>query len=249
MDNRYEEIKKTWETSFQAQISDDAYNTAPVEALVRNISYYLRSRYKKDDFKNLHFLELGCGTGPNLIWLAKKGIKVSGIDISSTALKLCEANLTAHNLKNKVDKLIEGSVTNVPFPDNFFDGIIEACVFQHLNKNERKQAFEEVNRLLKPGGVFAGYMLAQNHTVFEQKKTEQLIDDTGTLILQDKKSDYYITSIGLSHFFSKEEICEYLKKFSMIDPCLTTYYLPKEEAEKRGYKEYLHAMWNVYAVK
>jgi len=40
-----------------------------------------------------------------------------------------------------------------------------------------------------------------------------------------------------------------LTGFSVVDPCLTTYYLPREEAAKRGYDEYLQSMWTVHAVK
>jgi SAM-dependent methyltransferase len=197
----------------------------------------------------LRFLEMGCGAGPNLLWLAKRGIRVSGIDISPTALRLCERNLRSAGLAHKIGDLIEGSVTDVPLPDGSFDGIVEACVFQHLNRKERRQAFAEVARLLKPGGLFVGYMLDQGHTTFQQKKAEQLPEDPGTLLLHDNRSGYYLTDIGLAHFFSRREFYRLLDGFSVIDPCLATYYLPIEEAEKRGYAEYLQSMWVVYAVK
>jgi hypothetical protein len=35
----------------------------------------------------------------------------------------------------------------------------------------------------------------------------------------------------------------------VIDPCETTYELPREEAQRRGYDYYRQAMWVVYAVK
>jgi hypothetical protein len=40
-----------------------------------------------------------------------------------------------------------------------------------------------------------------------------------------------------------------LKGCSVIDPCETTYELPREEAQRRGYDHYRQAMWIVYAVK
>lgn len=246
---RAEAMKQTWENSFAAQIADQAYNTAPVEALVRTTAYYLRSRYTADATRDLCFLEMGCGAGPNLVWLAQKGIRVSGIDISSTALRLCERNLRSAGCSGRIGVLVKGSVTDVPLPDCSFGGILESCVFQHLDREDRRQAFAEVARLLKPGGLFVGYMLDQGHTTFQQKESEQLPDDPGTLILNDNRSGYYLTNIGLAHFFSREEFCDLLRGFSVIDPCLATYYLPVEEAEKRGYAEYLQSMWVVYAVK
>lgn len=242
-------MKQTWEDAFEEAIAQQAYNTAPVEALVRTISYYLRGRYRNDELKNLHFLEMGCGAGPNLIWLAKKGIRVSGVDISPTVLALARRILENAGFESQIGSLIESSVSNVPFQDESFDGVIEACVFQHLDKADRKKTFDEVKRILKPGGIFVGYMLDEGHTVYQQKRKEEIKEDPGTIFLSQGDSKIYLTNIGLCHFYRKEEIKDLLKGFSIVDPCLTTYYLPLEEAEKRGYKEYLQSMWTVYAVK
>jgi len=106
-----------------------------------------------------------------------------------------------------------------------------------------------VKRLLKPGGIFVGYMLDAGHTVFHEKQAEQIEDDPGTLVLGDGSSKIHLTNIGVSHFYRKEEYFDLLDGFSVIDPCLTTYYLPRDEARKRGYDEYLQSMWTVYAIK
>ena len=242
-------MKQTWEDAFEEAIAQQAYNTAPVEALVRTVSYYLRSRYRNEDLKNLHFLEMGCGAGPNLLWLAQKGITVSGVDIAPTVLELGRRRLENAGFVDRIGSLVESSVSKVPFKDESFDGVIEACVFQHLDKTDRKKTFNEVNRILKPGGVFVGYMLDVGHTVYQHKWKDELKDDPGTLFLSEGNSKIYLTNIGLCHFYRKEELVELLNGFSIVDPCLTAYYLPREEAEKRGYAEYLQSMWTVYAVK
>ncbi len=242
-------IKQTWEDAFGEAINQQAFNTAPVEALVRTISYYLRSRYSAEELKKLHFLEMGCGAGPNLLWLAQKGITVSGVDIAPTVLALGRRVLENAGFRDRIGSLVESSVTKVPFEDESFDGVIEACVFQHLDKTDRKKTFDEVKRILKPGGVFVGYMLDVGHTVYQNKQREELKDDPGTLFLSAGTSKLYLTNIGVSHFYKKEELVRLLDGFSTVDPCLTTYYLPRDEAEKRGYKEYLQSMWTVYAVK
>jgi SAM-dependent methyltransferase len=244
-----QESRRQWEASFDEQVARGAYNTAPVEALARTMAYYLRDRFAGEDLSGLRMLEMGCGAGPNLVWLAQKGIRVSGIDISSTALDLARRNLDRHACSERVDELIEGSVDATPFADDSFDGIVEACVFQHLGRRERAAAFNEVRRLLKPGGVFIGYMLETGHTIFQEKRAEQLADDPGTLILSSGGSKIHLSNLGVSHFFSEAEIHTHLSGFRIVDPCLTTYYLPQEEAGKRGYKRYLQSMWTVYAIK
>ena len=113
-----------WEASFEEQIARQAYNTAPVEAVVRTVAYHLRDRGPADEGKRLHFLEMGCGAGPNLIWLAQKGITVSGVDISPTALALARQNLERAGYGDRVGQLVEASVSDLPFEDGAFDGVV-----------------------------------------------------------------------------------------------------------------------------
>ena len=250
MSSQNQAMRQTWETSFAEQVARQAYNTSPVEALVRSVSYYLRDRYEVDEYRQLHFCEMGCGAGPNLVWLAEKGIRVSGVDIAPTALKLARTNLERRLLDDRVAHLVEASVSDVPqLEDESLDGIVESCVYQHLPREDRLAAFREIDRLVKPGGVFVGHMLDQGHTVFEQHAGEQLADDPGTLVLEEGGSNIYLTNIGSSHFFAKDEVRDLLPGWSIVDPCLSQYELPVSEASKRGYDRYLQSMLIVYAIK
>lgn len=242
-------MQSTWEASFAEQVAAGAYNTAPVEALVRSVSYYLRQRGGSAPFSDLHMAELGCGAGPNLVWLGEKGMTVSGVDISPTALDLARANLERHGLTGQVQSLIEASVADVPWEDESVDGLLESCVFQHLPREDRERAFSEVRRLLKPGGVFVGHMLEQGHTVFQKKSGAQLAEDPGTVQLDEGGSKFHLTNIGLSHFFTKDEIHRLFDGFSIVEPCLSQYEIPPSEAKNRGYDSYLQSMLVVYAVK
>jgi len=242
-------MRAVWEESFAEAIARSAYNTAPVEALIRNVAYYLRDRHPDGDYSGLRFLEMGCGAGPNLLWLAEKGIRVSGVDISPTALDLARGLLAESGHSELSEEFIEASVSDVPLPDESFDGILESCVFQHLPREDRDRAFAEVGRLLKPGGLFVGNMLGDNHTIYRGKQGEDLEDDPGTLILEDGSSKIHLSDIGLSHFFSKDEYDGLLGGFSTVDPCPSEYELPREEASRRGYDSYLQSMWTVYAIK
>jgi SAM-dependent methyltransferase len=250
MSSHEQAMRETWETSFEEQIARGAYNTAPVEALARSVSYYLRDLRPDGDYGDLHFCEMGCGAGPNLVWLAEKGIRVSGVDIASNALGLARENFERRGLGDKVEQLVEGSVTDVPqLEDASLDGIVESCVLQHLPREERLAAFREVDRLVKPGGLFVGHMLEQDHTVFRKHADRQREDDPGTLQLEEGGSNIYLTNIGLSHFFTKDEVRDLFPGWSVVDPCLSQYEIPGSEARKRGYDSYLQSMLIVYAIK
>ncbi len=252
MSQRAAEMRETWDQSFAAQIESGAYNTAPVEAVVRTVAYYLRARFSPDQHDRLHFLDLGCGAGPNMVWLAEKGIMVSGLDIAPSALALAKQSLARHRLDGRLGALHEGSVTDLPFADGHFDGAIEACVFQHLDRTDRHRAFAELARVVKPGGVFVGYMLSDAHTIFAQQRAEQDPADPGTLVLREthaKASKFHLGNIGLSHFFDRAELERLLSGFAAVDICANGYDLPREEAERRGYAHYHQGMWIIYAVR
>lgn len=250
MSTANEQMRETWETSFAEQIASGAYNTAPVEALVRSVSYYLRDRHPDGDYGGLHFAEMGCGAGPNLVWLAEKGTTVTGVDISPTALELARQNLERRGLSDRVGRMVEGTVSSVPeIEDASLDGVVESCVYQHLPREDRLAAFREIDRVVKPGGVFVGHMLDHRHTVFQNHQGEELAEDPGSLVLEEGKSRFYLTNIGLSHFFKPEEVEGLFPGWSVVDPCLSQYELPRTEAAKRGYERYLQSMLIVYAIK
>ena len=252
MTARDQAMQDLWDESFRDQIASGAYNTAPVEALVRFVSHYLRDRHPDAaSHRNLRFLEVGSGAGPNLVWLAEKGIEANGVDISPSAVDLCHKVFQARGISDRMGRVEHGSATALPFEDNSLDGVLESCVFQHLNKQDRETAHAEVVRVLKPGGVFVGHMISNQHTTYLAKKHQENPEDPGTLDLETDASPgkVHLESIGLAHFFAKEEYADLLKGCSVIDPCETTYELPREEAQRRGYEHYRQAMWIVYAVK
>jgi SAM-dependent methyltransferase len=252
MPARDQAMQDLWDESFRDQIASGAYNTAPVEALVRFVSHYLRDRYPDAArHRGLRFLEVGSGAGPNLVWLAEKGIEANGVDISPSAVKLCRQVFEARGMADRLGRLEHASATALPFEDNSLDGVLESCVFQHLNREDRAKAHAEVVRVLKPGGLFVGHMISNQHSTYLAKKHQENPADPGTLDLETDASPgkVHLESIGLAHFFAKEEYADLLKGCSVIDPCETTYELPGEEAKRRGYDYYRQAMWIVYAVK
>lgn len=90
--------------------------------------------------KNIKILDVGCGPGAALIYLAKFG-DVIGVDVSDEALKFAK----------KRGKVKKGDIAKLPFADDTFDVITCFDVLYHKWVNTNR-AFSEIKRVLKPGG-------------------------------------------------------------------------------------------------
>lgn len=95
-------------------------------------------------------LDLGCGSGRHTIYLAEKGFNVYGIDISDVGVKTARSWLHKAGLHAV---LMTGSIVELLYEDNFFDGIICVKVLHHGRIESIQKAIKEMERVLKPGGV------------------------------------------------------------------------------------------------
>jgi len=84
-------------------------------------------------------LELGCGTGNNLRFLAEEGFIPFGIDASPTAIEKARELLAAHELDATLQV---GDITELPWPDNSFDLVLDRAALVH-NTPARIRLVEE----------------------------------------------------------------------------------------------------------
>lgn len=89
-------------------------------------------------------LDAGCGTGGLAARLERAGKTVTALDLRDEALAHCQAR----GLKT----VVQGSVSELPFPDASFDVYLSLDVWYHRAVDDEKAALEAA-RVLKPGGV------------------------------------------------------------------------------------------------
>ncbi|HHW37247.1 MAG TPA: class I SAM-dependent methyltransferase [Bacillales bacterium] len=107
-----------------------------------------------DPKRNETVLDLGCGTGIYSLELAKKGLKVTGMDISEEMLK--QARKKAIQSGYDLD-LISGDFHTLPFEDEVFDLVITNITLEFAD--DPKRVVSEAMRVLKTGGCFvAGFI-------------------------------------------------------------------------------------------
>jgi tRNA (uracil-5-)-methyltransferase TRM9 len=119
--------------------------------------YRLRhwTRFKKelDDiaarWRGGRLLNIGCGHGPDFLPF-KENFDLFGLDSSEQMMKM--AVRYAAKFKLEVN-LTEGDAACLPFKDDSFDWAISVAAYHHIGQKQRRaQAFEELRRVLKPGG-------------------------------------------------------------------------------------------------
>jgi ubiquinone/menaquinone biosynthesis C-methylase UbiE len=97
-------------------------------------------------------LELGCGAGNMGMWWANKGYTVRGIDIAPTAVALAQERAVASVLDVAFHC---GNVVHLqPFEDDSFDIVYDSHLIHCIIGDDRPTLFNNVRRVLKPGGWF-----------------------------------------------------------------------------------------------
>ena len=111
-----------------------------------------KNRLELDYFVNLlpshgKILDAGCGAGePVAKYLVEQGFHVTGIDVSPKILEIAKKQVPGGTF-------LEGDMTHLTFPDQFFDGIVSLYAIWHITRQKHGLVFENFYRVLKPDGI------------------------------------------------------------------------------------------------
>lgn len=100
-------------------------------------------------------LDLGCGTGTNVIYLAKHGWQAIGIDFAWSAIRY--ARRKVHQAGVKADLRV-GDVTRLHGIDGSFDLILDIGCFHNLPDAGRPAYRTHIEHLLAPSGTYLLYV-------------------------------------------------------------------------------------------
>ncbi len=99
-------------------------------------------------------LDLGCGTGTNLLTLAQHGWQVTGIDVSSLAI--CRARRKARRAGLRLD-VRQGDASDLSHLSPPFDLALDIGCYHGLSPAQQSRYADGLSRLVRPGGTFLLY--------------------------------------------------------------------------------------------
>jgi ubiquinone/menaquinone biosynthesis C-methylase UbiE len=102
----------------------------------------------------LKVLDVGCGRGDDLAWLAGLGIptaSLAGVDLHEPAVATARTRVLGASVQT-------GNGAALPFPDNHFDAALQTVVLSSVVDPVVRQAVAtELLRVVRPGGVIVSY--------------------------------------------------------------------------------------------
>jgi len=96
-------------------------------------------------------LDIGCGAGTHVLYLASKGYTAHGVDLSPGAVQAVQERARKAGLRVDVR---EGDALALPFSKGSLAGALDHGCFHTLPFRLRKSYVAEVFRVLRPGGSF-----------------------------------------------------------------------------------------------
>ena len=109
----------------------------------------LHDLFRNKEVKKI--LDLGCGSGRHLVYFAKQGYDVCGIDVSPEAIKLSRKWLANEGL---TAELHCEDMQHLPWPDNYFDAVFTVQVIEHNRLEQIREIISEANRVIRDNGYF-----------------------------------------------------------------------------------------------
>lgn len=101
-----------------------------------------------DGYAGKRVLEIGFGTGTDLLQFARGGAIVTGVDLTPRSIEIARRRFEVYGLNGE---FAIGDAENLGFPDSNFDVVYSFGVLHHTPDTQR--AVSEIHRVLKPGGM------------------------------------------------------------------------------------------------
>jgi SAM-dependent methyltransferase len=176
-------------------------------------------------------LDLGCGNGRNILWLAETyGMRGVGYDISGEAVRQAERLAKQENLNLTFGARSIGEP--IPLPDESATIALDMMTSHFLKAEERTKLIAEILRVLKPGG----YFFYKTFLLDEDKHAKRMITENPA----DEENTYIHPKIGVAeHVSTEEEIEKLYGEFFTIHKISKSHRHKGKHAKRRSISVYM----------
>jgi len=199
----------SWNSNWEEVFKNKEWGRYPAEELVRFIA---RNYFKYKNRDIIKVLDLGCGIGSNLWFLAKEGFSIYGIDGSKSAVEQCKKRLDKEIPKWSGDLKV-GDIVKLPYENETFDCVIDNCTVTSNSFENSLKIYSEAYRVLQKGGkLYSRTFATGTHTAWGSKTSKEK-DQMSDLVSIKVQND-----IDKAHrHTSYEEIYILMKSFSNFE--------------------------------
>ncbi|MEW6125510.1 MAG: class I SAM-dependent methyltransferase [Acidobacteriota bacterium] len=129
-----------------------AFGTRDYFDAIENFRYQVYAPWMRDcvgfeKFAGKKLLEVGCGTGTDLLQFARGGAITTGVDLTPRSIEIAQKRFAVYGAQGE---FLLSDAENLEFSDASFDVVYSFGVIHHTPDTEK--AAREIHRVLKPGG-------------------------------------------------------------------------------------------------
>lgn len=161
---------------------DDLQNAIPNE---------LGKHFSGNNGENLTFLDIGAGYGFTTKLVAKVFPKAKFIvnEYDAELISRADAYLADYNYEKQIGDIEE---IIIQIPDASIDGVYTAWVIHNFPPEKREIIYQQISRVLKPGGVFVALEKVGNAGEQRTKDVAQAILDLEPFISKYNRPDLFL---------------------------------------------------------
>jgi ubiquinone/menaquinone biosynthesis C-methylase UbiE len=193
----------TWDPAWELIFRSRHWGKYPPEHVIRFVA---RNFYNSPNRSQVQLLEIGCGPGSNIWFMAREGFSVTGIDGSETAIRIARERLAGEALDGD---LRVGDFARLPWGDATFDGVVENVSLYCNPRANIRLALAEVYRVLKPGAPFLSSFFSDRTWGYGQG---QMIEPGGFTNI----SDGPLAGAGFCLFLTRNELPDLYSDFADV---------------------------------
>lgn len=220
----------SWDPVWEEVFRTHDWGKYPPEELVRFVA---RNYYSAPDRKKVRLLEVGCGTGANVWYMAREGFDVHGVDGAPTAIDKAKRRMAEEKVPARLQV---GDIITLAglYGSAQFDGVVDvACLWCNRLKDIEAMV-REIREVLKPGGRVFSMLLAEGS--YGQGLGREI--EPGTFV---DIAEGPLKGRGLNHFFTLDEVKRVFAGFADVQIEYST--------RSMNARQHLFTLWVVQARK